>query len=96
MKANVWDVSGLEVGADLDAEAERIRGRVGEGMGLVGRREGIEGQGRKVGGLLMKEPFKGQWGAMAAMGAGGSVGSADRRIAYEKVEEEGGGRGRRR
>ncbi|KAK5716261.1 mitochondrial 37S ribosomal protein rsm10 [Elasticomyces elasticus] len=85
MKANVWEYGGVEVGKDLDAEAERIAERLGEELDLVGGR-GLMNEPGKVTGMLEAEPFKAQWGAHAAMGGIPSVPNADKRVLTKKVQ----------
>lgn len=84
MKASVWEWSGLDVGAELDKEAERIAGRLGEKANLVGTREGGM-QEEELEKMLLTEPFKAQWGADAAMSANESVPPASRRMEREVV-----------
>ena len=88
MKANVWEFSGLEVGEELDKEAERIKEVMGEELELFGRREDlIEGKEKELEDMVLEQPFKAQWGAYAPMGASAGVPAADTRIDGERVEE---------
>ena len=89
MKANVWEHSGLEVGKDLDAEAERIQERLGEKMELFGRRMGASARQADLEEILHTQPFKAQWGAHAPMGANQSVPAANQRIEAQEVKTEG-------
>ena len=87
MKANVWEWSGVDdVGMELDGEAERLRKVLGERADLVGTREGGVGE-EEMERMMLTEPFKGQWGATAAMSANSSVPNANRRIEKEVVGE---------
>ncbi|TKA73497.1 hypothetical protein B0A55_05496 [Friedmanniomyces simplex] len=86
MKANVWEYGGLEVGQDMDAEAERIAERLGEQLDLVGGRRSLMTKEERVKGMVEGEPFKGQWGAYAAMGGAQSVPNADRRVATKTLK----------
>lgn len=87
MKANVFEYSQLEVVKDMDAEAERIKERLGEELDLVGgkRRFMLKREG-KVERMMVEEPFKAQWGAYSAMGGAESVPSANKRIDTKVVE----------
>ncbi|KAK3676499.1 mitochondrial 37S ribosomal protein rsm10 [Recurvomyces mirabilis] len=86
MKANVWEYGSLETGKDMDAEAERIAGRLGEQLDLVGGKEGLMVKhAQTVEGMLGSEPFKARWGAYAAMGGAGGVPSAGRRVESVRV-----------
>ena len=85
MKANVWEHSGLDVGKDLDAEAERIGEKLGEEFDLFGKRKDLLGDGKELEQQIHVQPFKGQWGAYAAMGGNESVPPADRRIEMQEV-----------
>ncbi|KAK3715397.1 mitochondrial 37S ribosomal protein rsm10 [Vermiconidia calcicola] len=89
MKANVYEFSGLGVGADLDREAEGIGERLGEKMELFGTREHEAGSVKGLEEMVHGLPFKGQWGAMAPMSANGSVPVASERMGVEVVGEEG-------
>lgn len=84
MKANVWEYAGLEVGRDMDAAAEEIRGRLGEKMELFGRRADLVGEA-DVEGMIGSEPFKGAWGAYAPMGGSQGTPNADRRAVKHRV-----------
>ena len=88
MKANVWEFSGLEVGKDLDAEAERIQERLGDKLELFGRREDLVKDEQALGKMVNDQPFKAAWGAYAAMSAAQSVPSADKRIEPQQVRGE--------
>lgn len=73
MKANLYDYSGLDVAEDMDAEAERIRERMGETLELTGLREHEAAHWRKLEEQLLDQPFKAQWGADAPMSANQDV-----------------------
>lgn len=82
MKANVWEHGGADVAGDMDAEAERIQGRLGEKFELFGRRRDLsEGRQRveEVEGMVHKEFFKGGWGAFGPLGGSQSTPSANSR-----------------
>jgi len=87
MKANVFEHGGLEVGKDMDAEAEKIAQAVGEKMALIGG-------GKKVGrisktdmeSMIHDEPFKAAYGAHAAMNEAESVPNASKRFTRVPVD----------
>ncbi|KAK0940260.1 mitochondrial 37S ribosomal protein rsm10 [Friedmanniomyces endolithicus] len=85
MKANVWEYGGLEVGKDMDAEAERSADSLGEQLDQVYGRKGLMRKEEEVKEMLEVEPFKAQWGAYAAMGGSQSVPNADRRVVTKTV-----------
>ena len=89
MKANVWEFGGLEVGKDLDSEAERIEERLGEKMELFGTKMGVSAKREHLEDVLHTQPFKAQWGGHAAMGGNQSVPTADRRIEAREVRSDG-------
>jgi len=80
MKANVFDFGGLEVGKDMDAEAEAIAAKLGEQLELVGGRRSLMRKEDKVQQMVESEPFKAQWGAQAAMAGAQSVPHGNKRI----------------
>ena len=87
MKANVWEHSGLEVGKDLDAEAERIQKKLGEKLELFGRRSGLSDKEEDLEEILHTQPFKAQWGAHGPMNANQAVPAANQRIEAQEVVE---------
>lgn len=87
MKANVWERSGLGVVKDVDREADRIMKTLGERLELFGRREGMVEDEAKLEKMVFHEPFKGQMGALGAMGGNSSVPNAESRILAEPTGE---------
>ena len=89
MKANVWEYSGLDVGEELDREAEKLlTEEFKEEMELFGTKEGAQNSAEELEKRLMTEPFKGQWGAYAAMSGNSSVPATDTRIHREVVGQK--------
>ncbi|KAK5112699.1 hypothetical protein LTR85_011210 [Meristemomyces frigidus] len=86
MKANVFEYGGLDVGHDMDAEADKIAERLGEKLELVGGRRSFMREEGEVQGVVESEPFKAAWGAHAAMSGAQSVPSAAKRIGMHVVE----------
>lgn len=83
MKAHVYDYGSVETGKDLDAEAERIVKRMGE-KGVAFETYAGKGRRKRVD-ALFNEPFKGSWGARAAMGGAPSVPGGDRMLSIETI-----------
>ncbi|GAB7357045.1 hypothetical protein MBLNU459_g7867t1 [Dothideomycetes sp. NU459] len=67
MKANVWEYSGLEVGKELDEQADKIKDTIEERLSLFGRRKDLAGE-RDIEAMMNDEVFKGASGAYAPMG----------------------------
>ncbi|SMR59691.1 unnamed protein product [Zymoseptoria tritici ST99CH_3D1] len=91
MKADVWESGSLEAGRELDEEAKRIEGMMGEGgemeMFFAGDgsfRRGTE-KGKK---LVMDQVFKGAGGADGPLGGAG--GARNARGRFEKITPGGG------
>lgn len=85
LKANVYDYGGIETGKDLDAEAARIVEKMGE---RETRFETFASKGRrKRTEPGFDEPFKGSWGARAAMGGAPSIQSADRMLSVKMIQK---------
>ena len=91
MKAQVWENGGLDVAADLEAEAEKIAVQLGEKLQLIGGKAEVVEDGKALEKRFLMEPFKGSWGAYAAMGGAQSVPNASEKI--ETVRVVGGGAG---
>lgn len=66
MKANVWEFSSLDVGKELDEQADVVQERVKERLSLFGRRKGLE-DGKDVEKMLHDEVFKSTSGSFAPM-----------------------------
>jgi len=67
MKANVWEFSSLEVGKEMDDEADKVAERVHERLQLVGRRKDLADT-PETERMVHDALFKGAFGAMAPMG----------------------------
>ena len=88
LKANVFEQGGLETSVDMEKEAERLDGVLGEKLELFGgRAKAMEKEG-EVQELVHGEAFKAQWGAFGAMTANQSAPSAKTRILGQQVGED--------
>jgi len=67
MKANIWEYSSLEVGKDMDKEADSIAERVQKRMEFVGRREDLA-DAPDTEKMVHDAVFKGSFGGMAPLG----------------------------
>ncbi|KAJ9628624.1 mitochondrial 37S ribosomal protein rsm10 [Taxawa tesnikishii (nom. ined.)] len=67
MKANVWEYSSLDVGKEMDEQAEKVKSNVEEKFSLFGKRKDLAGEG-DVERLMNDEVFKGASGAFAPLG----------------------------
>lgn len=67
MKANVWEYSSLDVGKEMDAQADQIKAKVDERFSLFGTRKNLSGE-KDIDTLMNDDVFKGASGAFAPMG----------------------------
>jgi len=67
MKANIWEFSSLDVGKELDEQADNVQERVKERLSLFGRRKGLD-EGKALEKMLHDEVFKSTSGSMAPLG----------------------------
>lgn len=86
MKANVFEHGGLDVGKDMDAEAEKIAQAVGEKLALIGSGNKIAKE--ELESMIHDEPFKAAYGAHAAMNEAESVPNASKRFTRVPVDVE--------
>jgi small subunit ribosomal protein S10 len=84
MKANVFEHGGLEVGKDMDAEAENIARALGEKLTLLG--SGQDMGAKELESMIHDEPFKAAYGAHAAMNEAESVPNASKRFTRVPVD----------
>ena len=85
MKANVFEYGGLEVGKDMDAEAEKFARILGEKLELVGGKTSLMKNVSEVQKMVEDEPFKATYGAYSAMGGAESVPHGNHRIERQVV-----------
>ncbi|KAK4501070.1 hypothetical protein PRZ48_006876 [Zasmidium cellare] len=85
MKAHVYDYGSVQTAKNLDAEANKIAKRM-DTKYVVFRTHANKSRSKRPG-PIFKEPFKGQWGARAAMGGAPSVPGADRILDYQKIRQ---------
>lgn len=67
MKANVWEYSSLDVGKEMDAQADQIKAKVDERFSLFGTRKNLSGE-KDIDTLMNDDVIKGASGAFAPMG----------------------------
>jgi len=67
MKANVWENSSLEVGKEMDEQANEVAESVQERLALLGRRSDMV-DAPDVEALVNDNVFKGAWGGLAPLG----------------------------
>jgi len=84
MKANVFEHGGLEVGKDMDAEAENIERALGEKLSLLG--SGQDMGAKELESMIHDEPFKAAYGAHAPMNEAESVPNASKRFTRVPVD----------
>jgi small subunit ribosomal protein S10 len=89
LKANVFEHGELEVGKDMDAEAEKIAQAVGEKMALIGGGKALEKiPAEELQSMIHDEPFKAAYGAYGAMNEAQSVPNASKRFTRVPVDVE--------
>jgi len=71
MKANVWEHTGMDVGAQMDREADMVKETVKERFKYVGRRKEMS-DGAENEALVHDSVFKGAFGSLAPMGTFGT------------------------
>jgi small subunit ribosomal protein S10 len=87
LKANVFEHGGLEVGKDMDAEADKIAQAVGEKLALIGGGNRMkEMEVEELEKMIHDEPFKAAYGAYGAMNEAESVPNASKRFVRVPVD----------
>lgn len=90
MKANVFEHGGLEVGKDMDAEADKISQAIGEKLNLLGGGNALSQMpAEELESMIHDEPFKAAYGAYAAMSEAESVPNSAERFTRVPVDVEG-------
>ncbi|CZT21545.1 related to ribosomal protein S10 [Ramularia collo-cygni] len=77
LKADVWENGSVDTVAEMDGEAERIRGMMGEKGELEIL---LKNAPKKISKTLFDEVFKGAYGAHSPLSAAPSVPNANRRV----------------
>jgi len=67
MKANVWENSSLDVGKEMDKQADEVAESVAKKLSLVGRRSDMV-DSPDVEAVMNDNVFKGAWGGLAPLG----------------------------
>ncbi|KAF7845892.1 hypothetical protein BT93_L0157 [Corymbia citriodora subsp. variegata] len=66
MKANVWEYSSLDVGKEMDEQAEKIKGTIDERFELFARGKGKDAKETEL--MMTEEVFKGTAGSLGPLG----------------------------
>ncbi|KAM0714319.1 hypothetical protein Q7P37_010106 [Cladosporium fusiforme] len=89
MKANVFEHGDLEVSKGMEAEADKISQAVKEKLNLLGGGSALSKMpAKELQSMIHDEPFKGAYGAYAAMSEAESVPNASERFTTLPVDAE--------
>ena len=67
MKANVWEYSSLDVGKEMDAQADKLKDKIDDRFKLFGKRKDLADD-KELELLMNDEVFKGASGGLAPLG----------------------------